>query len=186
MAQHDGRIGKRYALALFGTAQRFDVVESVEADLETFVGLMDKDPKFRDFILAPYTSREEKVKSIERVFSDRMTALTMQVIRVMLDKRREGEIEAVHREFVKLRRIATKTIHVLVTSAEPLDDKQQAALITKIQKSTGKGVEADFLVDASLMGGVKVAYENFVLDGTLKGGLAHLRDHLKHDILKQF
>ncbi len=186
MAQQDSRIGKRYAHALFGTAQRYDVVQAVEDDLNAIVGLMEKDRRFRHFLIAPYTSREEKVKSLERMFSDRITALTMQVLRVMLEKRREAEIEAVRAEFIILRRAATDTIHVSVTSAEALDDKHRKALISKIEKTTGKKVEADFHVEAALMGGIKVAYENFVLDGSLKGGLARLRDSLKHDLLKQF
>jgi F-type H+-transporting ATPase subunit delta len=186
VAQQDARIGKRYAQALFSTAQRYEVVEAVEDDLNTIVGLMEKDRGFRDFILAPYTSREEKVKIMERVFSDRITALTMQVLRVMLEKRREGEIESVHTEFVNLRRAATETLHVTISSAEPLDEKQQQALVAKIQKTTGKRVEADFGVDPNLIGGIRVSYENFVLDGSLKGGLARLRDALKHDLLKQF
>ena len=186
MAQHDARIGKRYAQALFSTASRYDVVESVESDLNSIVALMERDRGFRDFLLAPYTSREEKVKIMERIFSDRITALTMQVLRVMLEKRREGEVESVRNEFVTLRRAATKTIHVQVTSAEALDDKQKAALTAKIEKTTGMKVEADFNVEPALIGGIKVAYENYVLDGTLKGGLARLRDALKHDLLKQF
>jgi F-type H+-transporting ATPase subunit delta len=186
VALHDARIGKRYAQALFTTAQRYEVVEAVEDDLNAIVNLMAKDRGFRDFVLAPYTSREEKVKIIERIFSDRITALTMQVLRVMLEKRREGEIEAVRDEFVELRRQATQTIHVTVSSAEGLDDGQRRALIAKIESTTGKRVEADFAVEPNLIGGIKVAYENFVLDGTLKGGLARLRDTLKHDLLKQF
>ena len=186
MAQHDARIGHRYAQALFDTAQRYDVVTAVEADLDSIVNLMANDRGFRDFLLAPYTSREEKVKIMERIFSDRITALTMQVLRVMLEKRREGEIEAVHNAFVDLRRAATDTIHVAVSSAESLDEKQKNALVEKIAKTTGKKVEASFFVDAKLIGGIKVAYENFVLDGSLKGGLARLRDVLKHDLLKQF
>jgi len=186
VAQHDARIGKRYALALFGAAQRYDVVPAVEDDLDAIVGLLHRDKAFRHFLLAPYTSREEKVKIIERIFSDRITALTMQVLRVMLEKRRETEIEAVRAEFINLRREATSTIHVSVSSAEPLDTRQQRAIVAKIEKSTGKFVEADFSIDPGLIGGVKVAYENYVLDGTLKGGLARLRDALKHDLLKQF
>lgn len=186
MAQHDARIGKRYAQALFSTAQRYEVVQAVEDDLDAIVGLMTKDRGFRDFLLAPYTSREEKVKIMERIFSDRITALTMQVLRVMLEKRRETEIESVRNEFVDLRRHATATIHVTVSSAEVLDDAQKKALVAKIEKTTGKKVEADFMVEPLLIGGVKVAYENFVLDGSLKGGLARLRDTLKHDLLKQF
>ncbi len=185
MAQGDARIGKRYAQALFGTAQRFDVVQSVEDDLTSIVNLMEKDRGFRDFIMAPYTSREEKIKIIERLFSDRVTALTMQVLRVMLEKRRETEIEAVKDEFVALRRAANDTLFVVVTSAQELDANQKKALTAKITKTTGKKVEAEYTTDPSLIAGVKVTYENYVLDGTVKGGFAHLRDKLKHDLLKQ-
>jgi F-type H+-transporting ATPase subunit delta len=186
VAQQDGRIGKRYAQALFSTAQRYNVVDAVESDLSTIISLMEKDEKFKHFLFAPYTSRDEKLQVIERVFSDRITALTMQVLRVMLEKRRESEIESVRDEFVVLRRAATETIYVTVASAEALDDKQKKALVAKIEKTTGKRVEADFSVDPLLIGGIKVAYDNFVLDGSLKGGLARLRDNLKHDVLKQF
>jgi F-type H+-transporting ATPase subunit delta len=186
MAQQDARIGHRYAQALFDTAQRYDVVTAVEDDLDAIIALMAKDRGFRDFLLAPYTSREEKVQIMEKIFSDRITALTMQVLRVMLEKRREGEIEAVRNSFVELRRASTNTIHVAVSSAEALDEKQKKALIDKVAKTTGKKVEASFTIEPNLIGGIKVAYENFVLDGSLKGGLARLRDALKHDLLKQF
>lgn len=186
MAQGDARIGKRYAQALFGTAQRFEVVDAVESDLNSIVGLMHSDRNFRDFILAPYTSRDEKVRIIERIFSDRITALTMQVLRVMLEKRREAEVEAVRNEFINLRRVATSTLFVSVASAEPLDEGQRKALIAKIEGSTGKRVEAEFSVDSSLLGGAKVTFDNYAMDGTVKGALAHLRDRLKHDLLKQF
>lgn len=185
-SQGDARIGKRYAQALFGTAQRYGVVEAVEADLTTITSLMDNDRGFRDFILAPYTSRDEKVKIMERIFSDRITALTMQVLRVMLEKRREGEVGAVRREFINLRRAANNVLFVSVTSAQPLDASQQQALLARIEKTTGKNIEAEYHVEPTLIGGVKVAYDNYVQDGTIKGALAHLRDKLKRDLLKQF
>ncbi|HEY0866566.1 MAG TPA: F0F1 ATP synthase subunit delta, partial [Fimbriimonas sp.] len=76
---HDARIARRYAQALFTTALRYDVVKAVEEDLEAISRLIETDKSFRDFVMAPYTSREEKAKIAERVFSDRVTALTMQV-----------------------------------------------------------------------------------------------------------
>lgn len=186
MAQHDVRVASRYARALYGAAEANQMVDAVEDDLRAILGIMGRDKAFRDFLIAPYTGREEKLEILERIFSDRITALTMQVLRVMLEKRREGEIEGIYDAFVALRRDKRGVIFATIISAEQLDDKQQKALAAKLEKTTGKVVEADFHVDPHLIGGVKVAYENYVLDGTLKGGLAHLSDHLKHDILKQF
>ncbi len=181
----DSRIGRRYAQALFTTALKYDVVNSVEDDLNGIVNLLDKDPDFKHFLIAPYTSRDEKAKILDRLFSDRITALTMQVVRIMLEKGREGDIPDVHREFIKLRRTHEGVVFATVTSAEELDNDQKKAIVEKLAKVLNKKIEADFKIEAHLMGGVKVAYGNYVLDGTVRGALSKLRDKLRHDLLKQ-
>jgi F-type H+-transporting ATPase subunit delta len=181
----DNRVGRRYAQALFSAATNLDVVQSVEDDLRAINGLLENDEQFRHFILAPYTSRDEKVKIAERIFSDRVTALTMQVLRVMLDKRREAEIPGVYREYVTLRRAAQGVVHVTVTSAEEMSADQRTRLLAKLQTELQSTVEADFRIDPRLVGGVRVAYGNTVLDGSVRGALNRLRERLKYDLLKQ-
>lgn len=181
----DNRVGRRYAQALFGAATNLDVIKSVEDDLASIVRLLENDTRFRQFIIAPYTSRDEKLAIAERIFSDRVTALTMQVLRVMLIKRREGELPAVYREYVALRRAAGNVVYVVVTSAIELDADQKSRLISKLQQQLNTTVEADYRVDARIVGGVKVAFGNSVLDGSVRGSLNRLRDRIKYDLLKQ-
>jgi F-type H+-transporting ATPase subunit delta len=181
----DHRVAKRYALALFETARKYDIVSAVEADLGAFTGLIEKDPEFRFFFVAPYTSRQEKVAIVEKIFSDRITALTMQLIRVMLEKGREREIQGVSLEFANLRRAHDGIVHATVTSATELTAKQKSSLIARLEATQGKKFEADFEIDPRLMGGVKVAFGSYVLDGSVRGNLGKLRDQLRHDLLKQ-
>ena len=181
----DNRIGRRYAQALFTTAQKYDVVSAVESDLNAITAALDADKAFRDFLLAPYSSREEKTQILDRLFSDRITALTMQVLRVMLEKRREQEIPAVQREFVDLRRAADGIVLANVTTASALDESQKKALIAMLQRSLGKTVEAEYKVDPRLIGGVRVTYDTFVIDGSVRGALNQLKERLRHDLLKQ-
>jgi F-type H+-transporting ATPase subunit delta len=181
----DHRIGRRYAQALFETALKYDMVRSVEDDLAGIAALLDKDPEFSDFLVAPYTSREEKIGILDRMFSDRITALTMQTLRVLLVKRREAEIASVRDEYVALRRAHEGAVYVHVTSAEMMDDEQRAALLAKLNGSLGKNVEADFDIDPLMIGGVRVAYDGNVIDGTARGSLIKLREHLTYDLLKR-
>ena len=181
----DSRVGRRYAQALFDAANGLGVVDSVESDLGAIVGLLDSDESFRDFLIAPYASRDEKVQLLERVFSDRITALTMQVLRVVLEKRREDEIETIFGEYVKLRREHQGVLHVVVTSAVELDSDQRDRLIAKLTTEFGAKVEADYKVDARLLGGVRVAYNNSIFDGSVQGALQRLRERMKYDLLKQ-
>jgi len=181
----DKRVAKRYAQALFNAAKAADVVTSVEADLNAVANQIAKDERFRDFLLAPYVARDDKTKILEKIFSDRVTALTMSALRLMLQKRREDDIEFVREEFVVLRREFEKKVHVMVTSTEMLTDTQKKQIEQKLEKLTGEDIEPDYEIDPLLIGGVRVTYGNYVLDGTVKGALRRLRDRMRIDVLKQ-
>lgn len=161
------------------------MVAGVEEDLNSINALLDQNVEFSHFLLAPYTGREEKGLILGRLFSDRITSLTMQVLRVMLEKRREGEIPAVRSEYIRLRREHERVEHIVVTSAEPMDAAQRDALIARMASLLNKRVESDFQVDPTLIGGVRVAYSNFVLDGSARGALNKLGERLKYDLLKR-
>jgi F-type H+-transporting ATPase subunit delta len=182
---HDARVARRYANALFAIAKQSDVIRPVEEDLASIVRLLEHDGGFKDFLYAPYASREEKIQIADRVFGDRVTALTMRVLRVLLEKRREAEIPAIYEEYVTLRRQHEGVVYATVTSADTLTADEKNAIISKLENVLGKKVEAEFEVEPSLMGGVKVAYENYVLDGTVKGAFRKLRERLRYDLLKQ-
>ncbi|MBS1716192.1 MAG: ATP synthase F1 subunit delta [Armatimonadetes bacterium] len=182
---HDSRVARRYANALFETAQKYNVIKSVEDDLAGITSLLDGDRSFHDFLLSPYVGREEKLRICEKLFSDRITALTMQFVRLALSKRRESELKAVYSEFVELRRLSEGVLFVSFASATELDKKQREALEAKIALTTKRKVEAEFLVNPSLIGGVKATFENTVLDGTVRGSLKRIQESLTHDVLKQ-
>lgn len=181
----DRRVAKRYACAIFRAALKIDAVKTVEDDLQGLVRLMDTEPKFRDFILSPETRRDQKHEIIDRLLKGRVSQLTLDALHLLLNKRRENEIKGVSEEYGILRRDHEKVVHVRVTSAEPLTEGQRKALLEKLSKALGKTLEAEFGVDKSLIGGVRVAYENMVLDGTVRGGLNRLYAILQYDVLKQ-
>lgn len=182
---HDSRVSRRYAEALFKAALKFNVVGAVEDDLNMIVRLMKTDEAFDAFVHSPRESREEKAQIVDRIFTDRVTALSLQALRLLLEKRRESEIPYVRDAFVEMRREHEGVIFAAVTSAEPLDDGQRKALVLKLQSQLGKKVEAGYAVDPSLIGGVTVAFGNSVLDGSIKGALSRLHERLRHDLMKQ-
>ena len=180
----DAGVAKRYAQALFTTAKRHDVITSVEDDLAAIANLLKNDPSFRDFLFSPKVSRDDKTKIIEKLFSDRVTILTMYLLRLLLTKRRETEIEGIREEYETLRRGNAKAVLVTFSSAEELPDDQRKKLVEKTKKLTGRAVESSFIVEPALMGGVKIEYEDIMLDGTVRGNLEKLRERLRYNLLK--
>ena len=181
----DRRVARRYANALYASAKGHGNVAKVEADLDLIAGLLASNSKFGDFLTAPYASTADKAALLRKVFADRIQPLTLSLLERMLDKGREAEIEPVRQEFVEIRRIGDGIVHARITSAGEITEAQRKAIADKVASALGRQVETQFDVDPKLIGGVKVAYENNVLDGTVKGSLARLREQLRYQLLKQ-
>jgi F-type H+-transporting ATPase subunit delta len=181
----DSRIGRRYAQALFDAAKRVEAVRPVESDLDALASLYLNDVNFRELLILPNLSREEKVAKLESLFADRATALTLQVLRIVVEKGRESELPAIRDEYVKLRRSDEGVVYASVVSAAPLPPEQKDAVVSKVSGALGKSVEADFQVDPHLIGGVLVQYDNYVLDGSVRGALDRMKERLRKDVLKQ-
>lgn len=181
----DLRVARRYAGALYRVASQTNLVAAVESDLDGVQNLLERDENFRSLLLSPVIARETKERVLEKAFGDRVTGVTMQMLRLLLQKRREAEFEAVRQEFVRIRREEGRVLHAVIASAEPLTDDQKSRLVAKLADQTGKSVEPDFEIQPSLLGGVRVTYDNFVLEGSIRGGLTRLRDALRRDLLKQ-
>jgi F-type H+-transporting ATPase subunit delta len=181
----DQKVAKRYAKALYDVAARNNVVNEVESDLDSINGILKADPKFAGFLLNPRISRDEKVSILEKLFSDRVTALSMQLLRVLLKKRREAEFGAIRDEFVSLRRQYGQVLFATVTSAQELPDDQKKKIQDRLASESGKQVEAVFEVEPSLIGGVRVQYGDYILDGSVRGSLNRLRDTLRYQMLNQ-
>ena len=181
----EDRVSRRYASALFESAKAEKMVASVEADLVTLEGQLNNNGDFRAFILSPNRDRLEKIAFFDKVFSDRITALTSRFIKLMLEKRREEELPGVREEFSQLRRADEGTISATVTSAVELSKTEQKQIEEKLGAQLGKKLETQYLIDPSLIGGVRVAYGDFIIDGSVRGSLDRLRDTLRQDTLKQ-
>lgn len=179
------RASRRYAQALFEVATKHNLVATVESDLAAIESAFLTDDEFRLFLTSPYRSREEKLDVLGKVFADKVTALTLQLVRVMIDKRREYELGSIRKDFSALRREHDGILYAQVTSAIELDASQMDAIVSSIGGQLNKKIEADFKVDPTLVGGVKVAYDEFVLDGSVKGTFKRLKEAFRRENLKK-
>jgi F-type H+-transporting ATPase subunit delta len=181
----DRRVAKRYAKALFNAAAQQNIVGSVSSDLATVNGAIYNSDAFRTFLKQPSTSPSDKTAIFEKTFGDKTTALTLEFIRLLIDKRRDDELVGIQLEFEELRRQAENVTKATVESSVELDDTQRKAILATITEKTGRNLDPEFIVNPDLMGGVKVTYGDYVLDGSVRGQLSRLKDRLLYDLLKQ-
>lgn len=178
----DDRVAKRYANALFAIAKKAGEVDSVGSDLESIAATLEGNPKFQQFLFSPIIEGADKLKLLDSVFSDRVTATTFNLLRLVLEKKRESNLLAIQAEYEDLRREANRAVAVLIETAFETTDAQQSELIKKAEQLSGKHVAATFEVDPQLIGGVRLLFDNVIYDGTLKGQLQKLEGRLSYDL----
>lgn len=181
----DVRVARRYSQALFDAAKAQDILDAVADDINSVADLLQGDSDFKRFLIDPKTTDAQKESLMNSVFSDRVTALTLQFLRLLLSKKRESELEGIRLQFNRLLLAEKKTTHIVVTTAMEVDGAQREAIITKVAQASGKTVEAEFHVDPKLIGGIQIRYEDYVLEGSVRGSLNRLHDTLIYDLLKQ-
>lgn len=178
----DLRVARRYASALFHVALRTRTLQRTEEDLARLQSLLQESPQFRAFLFDPRIARDRKRERLQELLGTTLQPNTLRLLELVIEKRREKLINAICQEFQRLYEAHQGILRTLITSAVPLTQEEQTALVQKLEQGTGKQVIPTFEVDPHLIGGIKVQMGDYEIDGTLRGALEQLREHVRLEI----
>lgn len=173
----ENRVARVYATALYEAASEEGRIDEVRRDLGEFVQAMGSSPELRQFLAAEEISDLEKSKVLMEL-TDGGDELMRNLLRVMVDKNREDEIQATYRAFVELVEKAQGLVHVEVVSAVPLSSELQKALKQRVESSLKKTVELTLKVDREILGGLRLRIGDRVADASVRHRLEQLREVL--------
>jgi F-type H+-transporting ATPase subunit delta len=171
-------VTRRYAQALFDTAQREGTIERIETDLETVDALLRVTPNLLRVLRAPTIGRDRKKDLLRKIFGEQVSALTLRFLNLVVDKRREAILPDVNREFRLLSYRSRNIQPVTVRAATRLTPEERAALQRALEARTGKNVEIQEEIDPTLLGGVVLRIGDTVIDGSVAGHLRRLRERM--------
>jgi len=172
------RIVRRYASALLAAASKAGEVDRVESDLGLVSYVLESSPALLDTLVSPVLPPEKKRQILAAIFEGKVSGITLAYLGLLVDKRREEAIRQTEAEYVLLANEARGVVEAEVTSATPLDEDQEARLVTKLGATTGKKIQLSSKVDSSVIGGLMVRMGDTVIDGSIRGQLAALRETL--------
>lgn len=172
------RIVRRYATALFNAASKAGVVDAVESDLGLVGYTIESSPALWDAMVSPIIPPAKKRQILGDIFGGKVQEITLAYLGLLMDKRREEALRVTESEYVLLANEARGIVQAEVTSATPLDEDQEARLVSKLAATTGKKIELAKRVDPAVIGGVLVRIGDTVIDGSVRGQLAALREKL--------
>jgi F-type H+-transporting ATPase subunit delta len=94
---------------------------------------------------------------------------------VLLDHKRIAQLSEIREAFDLLIDEQMGFVRAEVTSAEPLDDRQSAALQAELTRVSGKQIRPHFVVDPSLIGGIRARVGSTMYDGSIRGQIEAMR-----------
>ncbi len=174
----DIRVARRYAAALFGVARRDEILDAVEQDLTLISRFLADVPYLRAVLMQPLVSVARKNTVVDEAFGDRVTASSLNFLKLLIRKRREDLVGECIREFRALLAEHMNTVDAEAWSAVPMTLEQQERLVVSLHKLTGKKVRLMSEVDKTLVGGVVVRIGDTVMDGSVRGKLERLERQL--------
>ena len=174
----DIRVAKRYASALFSIARRDGILDAVAADLTLISRFLADVPYLRAVLMQPLVSDTRKYSVVDEAFGDRITASSLNFVKLLIRKRREDLIAECVREFRELLAAHTNTVDAEAWTAVALSPEQAQRLTESLQALTGKTVRLTAEVDHTLVGGVVVRLGDLIIDGSVRGKLERLERQL--------
>lgn len=118
---------------------------------------------------------QAKVALVERLFSKKLSAGAVAIVRHLVVNPRGRRISPALRESARVAADQGGSELATVTVAAPLNSDQQNRIATLLEKSAGRPVRVTTVVDPSLVGGVRINIGDDVIDGSVRSRLDDLR-----------
>lgn len=168
-------IAAPYAQALMSVAQSNNLTEAFGDDARSIVGLLSGSEDLRNFFDNPFIQIDTKKSLVNRLLSDDTNTFFRNFLMLLVDRKRISFLEPIMRQYLSLLRDLNQTVLAEVTSAIPLSEAQEQAVIEKVVAMTNaRSVELEKKVNSDLIGGVIIKVGSQVIDASLRGQLRRL------------
>ncbi len=172
-------IAKRYAKALVELSEEKKAIDKTKSDFASFVAAVDSLPAMQKLFSSPVFTPENK-KSVIKELSAKlgMQETTRRFVEHLAETGRIRYLNDVHEAFLAILAERQNRATVQLVTAAAIKSAELEDIKKKLETLTGKKVDINSQVDASLIGGAKARVGSVIYDGSIKNQLSKMRDQL--------
>ncbi len=172
-------VARRYAQALYEEAARDQRVESIDEDMALIRESLEGSRDLVLFFESPVISRQKKQDVVQALFGSRVQPMTMNFLRLLIEKKREDLFPDVVHAYRVLRDEQLGVVAAHARAAFPLSSEEQARLEQALERKAGSRIRLTVEQDPGLVGGLVVRIGDMVYDGSVRHQLATLRERME-------
>ena len=172
---------RRYAKALVELGVEQKAVESYGDELATVKEVLAQEELLRQLLDSPTLDLRKK----EAMLADLCKVMELsegmvKFLGLLLSKGRIGFLGQIEEKYRSQADDLAGILNAKITAASALDDVQQQAIATSLEKQTGKQVAVTVEVDPGLIGGLQAEIGGRLFDGSVKTQLKRIEESLKN------
>ena len=165
-------IARPYAEALFRVAQSGNL--AAWSDLVSEMAAVAALPDVKSFASNPKIADQQVVETFLSLLKSKVSAEAKNFVGMLVENGRLTLLPEVGAQFHALKNAAQGAADAEITSAFELTDAQVNDLVATLEKKFGRKLNPSVKVDGSLIGGVRVAVGDEVLDTSVRAKLQQM------------
>ena len=170
------RLAEVYAQALFELAEQTKMRDAVKNELDL---VRDVSVEARDFAVlmaSPYFSTEYKGQIVQKMFTGRLSDLTMNFLMTAVRHERMMFLPQMIDKFNELWEMREGYHIVQVTVSEAMSREEAERFSADIASAMKSKVKLQVSVNPTIIGGIIIRYDGKVMDNSLRGRLCRAVD----------
>lgn len=173
------RVASKYAEALFELALDQKLEETILIDIRFIEEIFTTHPELINILSKIQFTKSQKKDLIKDVFSQYINPFTQNLLFILVDKNRSSILNHFVREYLHLHNKHFRIIEAIAYSVTPMTKDEIKALESSLSAKQNQTVSVLNRIDPTLISGIKVRYEDKVIDGSMKYRIESLRTVLR-------
>jgi F-type H+-transporting ATPase subunit delta len=166
----------RYAKSLFDLAQEQNLTETLYSDMQLVGQTIGASRPLALMLKSPIVRNDKKASVLHAVFGAWVNPVTMNFMDIVARKGRDGMLDAIANEFVRLYDQQRGIERATVITTTPLTDDLRQRFKAIVANTTGSQlVELEEQTDAKLIGGYVLKLGDRQIDASVRSQLNDLR-----------
>jgi F-type H+-transporting ATPase subunit delta len=174
----ESAISVRYAKAVFNLGKEQDMLSLLKNDMEVISAACKQSVEFNQLLSSPVIPASKKVKLLRQIFSQSVTAVTMNLLELLSKNKRETFLESICRNVLAMIRKEKNIKTAVVTTARELDQENIGQIIKILEKELGASVELTERVNQKIIGGLILSIDDKQYDASVATRIKKIRQKL--------
>ena len=159
-------------------SEKNNLIDALE-EIKSVKNILLENVEIIELLDSPKMDDEEKIDFIKGIFENHISVDSMGFLLTIIEKKRQAELISILDYVIDCIKELLLIGKATVTTALPLDDSKKDKIVDELLKSSHyKSLEAEYVVDESIIGGIVIRIGDRVVDSSVKTRIDKMRKML--------